>query len=110
MLGYMADEREPTYRELKLFKLLLQNVQHEYAGAELMELTGIPSGNLYPLLIRLQQAGMLDDRWEDIDPRQAGRPRRRYYRLSADGVERAQRVLRELALPPHTLKPEWGRS
>jgi PadR family transcriptional regulator, regulatory protein PadR len=105
----MGDELHLTHRGLKLLKLLLENVRKEYAGAELMELTGIPSGNLYPLLIKLQQGGILESRWEDIDPTVAARPRRRFYRLSARGVELAQRVLGELAVPARALKPEWGR-
>jgi PadR family transcriptional regulator PadR len=105
----MGNELNLTHRALKLLKLLLENVRNEYAGAELMELTGIPSGNLYPLLIKLQQTGILESRWETIDPAIAGRPRRRYYRLSVQGVELAQRELGELAVPAKALKPEWGR-
>jgi len=32
-------------------------------------------------------------RWEEIDPRAEGRPARRYYRLTADGVESARTAL-----------------
>jgi DNA-binding PadR family transcriptional regulator len=104
----MAREPRLTHRALKLLHLLLQDVRREYAGAELMELTGIPSGNLYPLLLGLERRGLLQSRWEDLDPRASGRPRRRYYRLTAAGVDLAQRVLGELALPPQALRPGWG--
>lgn len=106
----MGEEPNLTYRGLRLLHLLLQNVRKEYAGAELMELTGIPSGNLYPLLIRFERQGVLESHWEDIDPAVVGRPRRRFYRLSAQGIELAQRALRQLALAPKVLTSEWGRS
>jgi PadR family transcriptional regulator len=99
-----------THRGLKLLHLLLQNVRKEYAGAELMELTGIRSGNLYPILINFEQHGLLESHWEDVDPKVVCRPRRRFYRLTVHGIEVAQNALRELALPAKALKPEWGRS
>jgi PadR family transcriptional regulator, regulatory protein PadR len=105
----MGDDLNLTHRALKLLALMLDNIRREYAGIELMELTGIPSGNLYPLLIKLQQAGILESRWEDVDPKEAGRNRRRYYRLSTHGVEVAQNVLRELAVKPAALAPGWAR-
>jgi DNA-binding PadR family transcriptional regulator len=104
----MGKDPKLTHRALKLLHLLLQNVQKEYAGAELIGLTGIPSGRLYPLLLRFEERGLLQSRWEELDPRAAGRPRRRYYRLTAAGVELAQQVLGELALPPKALRRGWG--
>ncbi|SHN48238.1 Transcriptional regulator PadR-like family protein [Cryptosporangium aurantiacum] len=62
-------------------------------GLELMERSGLPSGTLYPILTRLQRAGWAETHWEEIDPIEAGRPARRYYRLTADGVERARHAL-----------------
>jgi hypothetical protein len=41
-------------------------------GYELMQLTGFPSGKLYPLLARLHRAGLLVREREDVDPREAG--------------------------------------
>jgi PadR family transcriptional regulator, regulatory protein PadR len=105
----MGDELNLTHRALKLLKLMLENVRTPYAGIELMELTGIPSGNLYPMLIKLQQAGILESSWEEVDPRQVGRNRRRYYRLSTHGVEVVQQVLRDLAVSPAALAPGWAQ-
>ena len=50
---------------------------------------GLPSGTIHPILGRLERLGWVESRWEDIDPSQAGRPARRYYRLTTDGIERA---------------------
>ena len=41
-------------------------------------------------LARLERLGWVESRWEDVDPSEAGRPVRRYYRLTTDGVELAR--------------------
>ncbi len=56
-------------------------------GLDLVATTELPSGTVYPTLARLKKAGLVSARWED--QRQAereGRPRRRYYELSAEGA------------------------
>ncbi|GAA4588291.1 hypothetical protein GCM10023107_08920 [Actinoplanes octamycinicus] len=58
----------------------------ERYGLDIMQATGCPSGTVYPILIRLQRAGWLESRWEEIDPALAGRPARRWYRLAPDAV------------------------
>lgn len=64
----------------------------EWYGVQLTNVTGIPSGTLYPILTRLTQLGILTARWEDVDTRGLGRPRRRYYRrLSKFPVTGARR-------------------
>ena len=52
-------------------------------GYELTSLTGIRSGTLYPLLIRLEAQGYLEAEWQP--PAAAGRPPRHSYRLTAAG-------------------------
>ena len=68
---FVADASEPRY------------------GYELMQLTGFPSGKLYPILTRLQQAGWVSREREDIDTAKAGRPARYLYRLTPRGAEAA---------------------
>ena len=65
-------------------------------GLDLMRATGHPSGTLYPILLRLQRAGWVVAQWEDVDPASAGRPARRYYRLTPDGVVAARAAVAEL--------------
>ncbi len=72
-------------------------------GFDLMRATGLASGTLYVILARLQQAGWLTSVQEEIDPASAGRPPRRLYRLTADGVTTARielAVLSEQLRPP----------
>jgi PadR family transcriptional regulator, regulatory protein PadR len=79
-------------------------------GYDLARETGLKSGTLYPILIRLADRGLLESRWEDEQP--AGRPRRHLYRLSSDGVARGKEVLIEapaLARTPRKRSRPVGR-
>lgn len=81
-------------------------------GYELMKLTGFPSGKLYPILARLQRAGWLVKKHEAVDPAAAGRPVRRFYLLTPDGVRSARSELaalsEQLRLAPGPALPEGG--
>lgn len=70
----------PTMRVLELF---LANLSRGLAGAEISRETKLLSGSLYPILHRLERAGWLISELEDVDPSEAGRPRKRFYRLRA---------------------------
>lgn len=76
---------------LKVVAALLGDAAGERYGLQLMQDTGLPSGTLYPILVRLKRAGWVTSRWEDADPATEGRPNRRYYRLTADGAAQARR-------------------
>jgi PadR family transcriptional regulator, regulatory protein PadR len=80
-----------TTSVLKVVAALLADATAERYGLELMHDTGLPSGTLYPILVRLERAGWVASRWEDADPVAEGRPARRYYRLTADGAAEARR-------------------
>jgi DNA-binding PadR family transcriptional regulator len=68
--------------------------QHGYAIARD---TGLKSGTLYPILIRLADRGLMEARWEDEQP--AGRPRRHLYRLTPEGLARAGAALAAVPSP-----------
>jgi PadR family transcriptional regulator PadR len=46
--------------------------------------TGLKSGTLYPVLIRLADRGLVEACWEDEQP--PGRPQRHLYRLTPEGL------------------------
>jgi PadR family transcriptional regulator PadR len=69
---------------------LLEDPSTERYGLELCRLAGLPSGTIHPILARLEGIGWLTSWWEDVDPHEERRPRRRYYRLTPDGVEHAR--------------------
>ena len=54
-----------------------------FYGLELADRTGLKSGSLYPILIRLSERGLLESRW--IEPSAPGRPQRHAYRILAEG-------------------------
>lgn len=81
---------------LKVLKMMIEKPQTPYSGADIAREVGIGSGTLYPLLQRLENAGWLKSEWEKIDPAEAGRPRRREYKLTARGQTLAVRALAEV--------------
>jgi PadR family transcriptional regulator PadR len=61
-------------------------------GFDIMHVTGLPSGTIYPALRRLEALELVTSDWErDQKARREGRPRRRYYELTPAG----RRQLRE---------------
>ena len=78
--------------QLVLRALLAEPAQEMY-GLQICTEAGLPSGTIHPILARLEGFGWLESRWEDTDPSQQGRPRRRYYKLSQAGALRARHAL-----------------
>ena len=80
--------------------------QHGYA---LARQTGLKSGTLYPILIRLADRGLVEACWQEEPV--PGRPRRHLYRLTADGLASATTALAEAALAEAQLaEAEPGRT
>jgi DNA-binding PadR family transcriptional regulator len=81
--------------------------RHGYA---LAKQTGLKSGTLYPILIRLADRGLVEACWQD-EP-QPGRPRRHLYRVTADGLAAAAAALAnapEPAARPGARQARTGR-
>lgn len=71
---------------LKVFGALLADPQGWHYGYALSKQTGLRSGTLYPILIRLVERELLETRWAEAEP---GRPPRHLYRLTPDGAQLA---------------------
>jgi PadR family transcriptional regulator, regulatory protein PadR len=84
---------------------LLTDPSKELYGVEIGTAAGLPSGTVHPILARLEGVGWLTSRWEDIDPRAEGRPARRYYRLTPNGIQLARAALART----FTARPAWLR-
>ena len=55
-------------------------------GFDVMEVTGLPSGSVYPALRRLERDGFVQSRWEaEADATAQQRPARRYYEITSEG-------------------------
>ena len=87
-----------------VLRALLDRRSEDVYGLEICGATGLPSGTVHPILARFEALGWLESSWEEVDPREQGRPRRRYYRLNADGAALARERW------PGLIRPEPGSS
>ena len=79
--------------------ILFTDLTADWYGSQIGQLAGLPSGTIHPILARLERVCWLESRWEDIDPSAAGRPARRYYRLTESGAAQAWRALASARRP-----------
>jgi PadR family transcriptional regulator, regulatory protein PadR len=86
----------------RVLRVLLADPTAQHYGYDLMKATKLPSGTLYPMLARLQQEGLVHSEWEDQRPDAAGRPPRKYYRLTAEGARVAHLELAQAPAQPST--------
>jgi DNA-binding PadR family transcriptional regulator len=95
-----------------VLEALLQEPERELYGAEIGDLADLRSGTVHPILARLEGVGWLTSQWEDIDPQVEGRPPRRYYRLTAEGLMAAQAALAKAYRPSPALRlrPQAGEA
>ena len=56
-------------------------------GYDISRATGLKSGTLYPILMRLADRALLETRWEATE---AGKPPRHMYKLTASGLQFAR--------------------
>jgi PadR family transcriptional regulator PadR len=90
----MAKAPQLTASTMKVVEALLANAGA--SGADIAKVTRLPSGTLYPILLRLEGAGWLVSEWEAGEPSSLGRPRKRFYRVTAEGVRAVRSASREL--------------
>lgn len=67
--------------------LILQAIENGYRyGFEIMTITGLASGTVYPALRRLEDADLIRSKWEKQSVAQAEqRPARKYYEITKPG-------------------------
>ena len=68
--------------------MILQAIHGGYKyGFSIMEMTGLPSGTVYPAMRRLESDGLIRSQWERQSIADAEqRPARKYYKLTATGI------------------------
>jgi PadR family transcriptional regulator, regulatory protein PadR len=81
----MTRSRKVSPQTLAVLSALANRPADWLYGLELAKLTGLKSGSLYPILIRLADRALLESRW--LEPSERGRPPRHAYRISAAGLE-----------------------
>ncbi len=74
-------------RMTQVTALILQAVGAGYRyGFDIMDVTGLASGTVYPALRRLERADLLKSTWEEVEAaHRGGRPQRRMYELTTEG-------------------------
>ena len=71
---------------LVLDAFLQDSLEWKY-GYEISRGTGLKSGTLYPILMRMAERRLLETEWERAEP---GRPARHMYRLTPEGTQFAR--------------------
>ena len=84
----MASRSEFSAQTLSVLAVLCDQPSEWQHGYALAKQTGLKSGTLYPILMRLALQGLLEESWEPSDV--PGRPLRHIYRLTAAGVATAR--------------------
>ena len=85
---------KPLERVLRVF---LADTSARRYGYDLMKAARLPSGTLYPMLARLQDQGLVTSEWEPPPADAGGRPPRKYYQLTGEGVRAARLELAQAA-------------
>ena len=68
-------------------------------GFDIIDMTGVPGGTVYPALRRLEEAGFLASRWEKQSISQSEpRPQRKYYELTRAGRDALAEAVRRYRL------------
>ncbi len=91
--------------------VILQAVANGYLyGFDVIDVTGVPGGTVYPALRRLEELGHLTSRWEEPAVSQAEpRPARKYYELTPAGREALAEAVKRYRLLEQT-QPDAKRA
>jgi DNA-binding PadR family transcriptional regulator len=80
-------KRAPSAHAVAVLMELAKRPVWRY-GYEVGAETGLKTGTIYPILIRLKDRGLVEAKWKHVGPR--GRPPRHMYRLTVTGRELAR--------------------
>jgi len=93
----MVRENEPgkvTVPMLQVLDVLLSEpTRGDWFALQICRTTKLGSGTVVQILFRLERWGWLESRWEELNAHEAGRPRRKFYRLTATGARKANRLV-----------------
>ena len=94
----MIRNRQPSKQMRILLDALATQRQEWRHGYDLMKESGLSSGTLYPLLMRMTDRGLVEAEWRE--PAQPGRPARHVYRLTGAGYALALETAGGRETPP----------
>lgn len=100
-LASMNQQETPrlSYQGLLVLRAFLDHQRKELCGADLLKITNLSSGTLYPILLRFEKYSLLESDWEDAAPKEVGRPRRRLYKITPHGAQSARQLLANVTQP-----------
>jgi PadR family transcriptional regulator PadR len=82
----------------RVLRTFLADLSDRHYGYDLMKAAKLSSGTLYPLLARLQDQGLVTSEWEPQRDGAGGRPPRKYYQLTGEGVRVARAELAQASM------------
>lgn len=76
--------------------VILQALANGYQyGFDIMDITGLPSGTVYPALRRLEESGLVVSKWEkERIAQKEQRPPRKYYEVTREGKDALSEAVR----------------
>jgi DNA-binding MarR family transcriptional regulator len=89
--------RRVTAATLDVLGIFVSDAPSDQHGFNLARRARRPTGTIYPILMRLEEMGWLESRWDEDTP--AGRPRRRLYHLTEAGLAGATALLQARGHP-----------
>jgi PadR family transcriptional regulator PadR len=91
--------RQLSVAALRVLHAVANGTHH---GFDIIDVTELPGGTVYPALSRLERDGLVSSTWEAVTlARAEGRPPRRYYETTEAGIQTLNDALRTL----HGLRP-----
>ena len=91
----MSSRLRLTPQTVQVLDAFLEDPEEWRYGYDISRNTGLKSGTLYPILIRLAESKLLETNWETT---QAGKPPRHIYRLTPDGLRAAREHIRSYSI------------
>ena len=104
----MPEATKLTHTAALILKAL--SAGHPY-GFDVMEVTGLPSGTVYPALRRMESAGLIASDWEsESKANREDRPPRRYYKVTRDGRQALGEAEKKYPLIAHFAQAKAARA
>jgi PadR family transcriptional regulator PadR len=104
----MPRPRNTSPQTVRVLTQLLTRRNIWHYGYALARETGLPSGTLYPILIRLAEQGWLETKW--TEPDRPGVPPRHTYRLTGAGARAASERIDSLPEARTVLRTRTART
>lgn len=88
----------------RVLRVFLADVSAQRYGYDLMKAAKLPSGTLYPMLARLEDEGLVTSEWQSLPGDGSGRPPRKYYQLTGEGIRVARLELAQAPVPTRRVR------